>query len=164
VRLVSAVTLAIVIGACGQGAAAPTPTHPANVPCGPSEVLIRHEHAHLTILIRGQIKSVPAFIGITAGQICWLHTHDTSGIIHIEAGDSRNFTLGDFFGVWRQPLSQTAIGGDTAGSGESVQVTVNQQPYTGSPATIVLSNRQDIVLQLGPPFMALQPFVWPPGY
>jgi hypothetical protein len=164
VRLVAAIVLAIVIGACGQGAAAPTPTHPANVPCGPSEVLIRHEHAHLTILIRGQIKTVPAFIGITAGQICWLHTHDTSGIIHIEAGDSRTFTLGDFFAVWRQTLSPTVIGGDTAGNGESVQATVNQQPYTGSPATIVLSNHEDIVLQLGPPTLTLQPFVWPPGY
>jgi hypothetical protein len=163
VRLVGAIILAV-IGACGQGAAAPTPTHPANVPCGPSEVLIRHEHAHLTILIRGQIKTVPAFIGITAGQICWLHTHDTSGIIHVEAGDSRTFTLSDFFAVWRQALSQTVIDGDTAGNNESVQATVNQQPYTGSPATIVLSNHEDIVLQLGPPLLTLQPFVWPPGY
>src|SRR5207237_791999 len=83
----------------------PTPSPASNVPCGPSEVFIRHEHAHLTILIRGQIKTVPAFVGITATSICWLHTHDTSGIIHIEAGDNRALTLGDFFAVWRQRLS-----------------------------------------------------------
>ena len=164
-RLVAAVIVvgALAIGACGQ-AAAPSPTAAANVPCGPSEVFTRHEHAHLTILIRGQIKTVPAFVGITATQICWLHTHDTSGIVHIEAGDSRALTLGDFFAVWRQPLSATAIGADRAASGESIQVTVNQQPYTAAPETIVLKDHEDIVLQLGPPFLQLQPFVWPPGY
>ena len=162
-RLVSAIVLAILIGSCGQSAA-PTLAPATNVPCGPGEVLIRHEHAHLTILIRGQIKTVPAFVGITATQICWLHTHDTSGIIHVEAGDSRTFTLSDFFVVWRQPLNAMAIAGDRVGSGESVQATVNQQPYTGAPETIVLKDHEDIVLQLGPPFLTLQPYVWPPGY
>ena len=162
-RLVAAIVVAIVIGACGQPAA-PTATPSASVPCGPSEVFIRHEHAHLTILIRGQIKTVPAFIGITATQICWLHTHDTSGIIHVEAGDSRTFTLGDFFALWRQPLNETTIDGDRVGTGESIQATVNQQAYTGAPETIVLKNHEDIVLQLGPPFSTVQPFVWPAGY
>jgi hypothetical protein len=156
---------ALVIASCGQPAA-PTPTPPpaSNVPCGPGEVLIRHEHAHLTLLIRGQIKTVPAFVGISAGSICWLHTHDTSGIIHVEAGDNRTFTLSDFFAVWRQPLSQTVIDGERTGAGESVQATVNQQAYTAAPETIVLTNHEDIVLQLGPPFLNIAPYVWPPGY
>jgi hypothetical protein len=163
VKLAGAIVLAIVIGSCGQGAA-PTPPPANNVPCGPSEVLTRHEHAHLTILIRGQIKTVPAFVGITATQICWLHTHDTSGIIHIEAGDDRTFTLADFFAVWRQALSQTSIDGDRVASGESIQTTVNQQPYAGAPETVVLKNHEDIVLQLGPPFLTLPPYVGPAGY
>jgi hypothetical protein len=163
VRRIAGIVLAVAIGACGQSAP-PTPPPAANVPCGPGEVLTRHEHAHLTILIRGQIKTVPAFVGITATQICWLHTHDTSGIIHVEAGDSRTFTLGDFFAVWRQPLGQNVIDGDRAGDGESVRATVNQQPYTGAPETIVLKDREDIVLQLGPPFPQIASYVWPPGY
>jgi hypothetical protein len=162
-RLVCAMVLAIVIGACAQ-TAPPTAGTAANVPCGPSEVLTRHEHAHLTILIRGQIKTVPAFVGITASQICWLHTHDTSGIIHVEAGDSRALTLGDFFAVWRQPLGATVIDDERVGTGESIQTTVNQQAYAAAPETIVLKDHQDIVLQLGPPFLNLQPYVWPPGY
>ena len=161
-RLVGAIVLAIVIGSCGQGAA-PTPAPAANVPCGPSEILTRHEHAHLTILVRGQIKTVPAFIGITATQICWLHTHDTSGIIHIEAGDSRAFTLGDFFAVWRQPLSEAVLDGERAGAGETISVTVNGQA-TAPPNLIVLKDHEDIVLQLGPPFLQIAPYAWPPGY
>ena len=162
-RLVGAIVIAVVIASCAQSPG-PTPGPATNVPCGPSEVLTRHEHAHLTILIRGEIKTVPAFVGITATQICWLHTHDTSGIIHIEAGDDRTFTLADFFAVWRQALSQAAIDGDRVGTGESIQVTVNQQPYAGAPETIVLKEHQDIVLQLGPRFLTLQPYVWPAGY
>ena len=162
-RLIGAIVLAVAIGACGQ-AASPTPPPATNVPCGPSEVLTRHEHAHLTIVIRGQVKTVPAFIGITATQICWLHVHDTSGIIHIEAGDNRTFALADFFAVWRQPLSTSAIDGDRVGSAESIQATVNQQPYTGAPETIVLKNHGDIVLELGPPFLQVPPYIWPPGY
>ena len=99
----------------------PTSTPRASVPCGPSEVFARHEHAHLTIVVRGQLRPVPANIGITATQICWLHTHDATGIIHIEANDPRTLTLGDFFAVWRQPLSATVIGGERAGSGETAR-------------------------------------------
>jgi hypothetical protein len=162
-RLVIAIFIAIAVGGCGQSGTS-TPPPASNVPCGPGEVLTRHEHAHLTIVIRGQLRTVPAFIGITATQICWLHTHDASGIIHIEAGDNRTFTLGDFFGVWRQPLSQTVLVGERPGSGESIQATVNQQLYTGSPDTIVLRNHEDIVLELGPPFLQIAPYLWPPGY
>jgi hypothetical protein len=164
VRRFRAIVLAIVIAACSQSAApSPTPPSAASVPCGPSEVFTRHEHAHLTIVIRGQLRPVAANIGISATQICWLHTHDASGIIHIEAGDQRTFTLGDFFPVWRQPLSQTVIDGERVGSGEAIQATVNQQAHTGSPETIVLGDRQDIVLQLGPPFLQIPAYVWPPG-
>jgi hypothetical protein len=117
VRTVGAIVLAIVIASCGRTAApSPTPPSAANVPCGPSEVFERHAHAHLTIVVRGQLRPVPANIGITATQICWVHTHDASGVIHIEAGDSRPLTLGDFFAVWRQPVSQTVLDGEARGA------------------------------------------------
>jgi hypothetical protein len=163
VTRVIALALAAALGACSPNAI-PTPPPAANVPCGPSEVFVRHEHAHLTIVVRGQLRPLPANIGISATQICWLHTHDTSGIIHIEAGDNRTLTLGDFFAVWRQPLSRTVLDGERVASGETVQATVNQQAYAGSPETIALSEHQDIVLQLGPPFLQVASYIWPPNY
>jgi len=54
--------------------------------------------------------------------------------------------------------------GQRVASGESIQATVNQQPYTGAPESIVLKNHEDIVLELGPPFLTPQPYVWPAGY
>ena len=164
-RLLLSLALALLVSSCSQNAtSSPTPSRSLHVPCGPSEVFVRHEHAHLTVLIRGQIKTVPAFIGITATSICWLHTHDTSGIIHIEAGDNQALTLADFFPVWGQPLSESSVDGERAGSGESVQATVNQLPEHGDLTAILLSNHEDIVLQLGPPFLTIAPYVWPPGY
>ena len=165
VKIAFTLVLAILVASCGGTAAStPTPSAASKVPCGPTEVFTRHEHAHLTIVVRGQLRVVPAFIGIIATSICWLHTHDTSGIIHIEAGDDRQVTLGDFFSVWGKPLSTNALADDRAGNGESVQATVNQKPYAYHPETIVLHDHDDIDLELGPPSPTIAPFVWPPGY
>lgn len=163
-RRFQALVLATVIAACSPNATpTSTPTPAANVPCGPSEVFVRHDHARLTIVVRGQIRQVPANIGITATQICWLHTHDASGVIHVEAGDNRTLTLGDFFALWRQARGQTALDAEPAGTGETIQTTVTQQAFSLAPERIVLSAHQDIVIQLGPPFVQIPPFVWPPG-
>lgn len=159
-----AAALVVACDAPVPGGPSPTATFPSNVPCGPSERFERHAHAHLTIVIRGQLRQVPASIGIPGSTICWLHTHDTSGIIHIEAGDDRPFTLGDFFGVWRQPLGATVVAGERLGRGETLQVTENQRPFTGAPETIVLDDLDDIVLQIGPPFPTVQAYTWPQGY
>src|SRR5207244_11904293 len=102
-----AVFLTLVVVSCGAPSPSPTRTAAAGVPCGPSEVFTRHDHAHLTVVVRGQLRTLPAFIGISATSICWLHTHDTNGIIQIEAGDARNTTHGAVFPVWR--ASHTSI-------------------------------------------------------
>ena len=40
-----------------------------------------------------------------------LHTHDTSGKIHVEADAPSTFTLGQLFAIWGQPLSYSNIAG-----------------------------------------------------
>ena len=162
-RILVVAVLALTLGSCIHFDP-PVPTPVSKVPCGPTEVFTRHEHAHLTIIVRGELRTVPAFIGITATSICWLHTHDTSGIIHIEAGDDRLLTLGDFFGVWGQPLNKGVLDGETVRTSEQIEVRVNQHVVTGFPEALPLHEHDDIVLQLGPPFLQLQPYVWPPGY
>src|SRR5439155_12528799 len=69
------------------------------VECNAGEQLSTHYHSHLDIIQDGVQRSLPANIGITDTCLYWLHTHDSSGIIHIEApADRKNhtFTLGDF--------------------------------------------------------------------
>ena len=43
----------------------------------------------------------------------WLHTHTNDGVIHVESPTQRLYTLGDFFDIWRQPLSARRVGAAT---------------------------------------------------
>jgi hypothetical protein len=65
-----------------------------------------HLHPYLTIDIEGTNVTIPEGVGILQGQSCFepIHTHDSSGLLHIELSQSdaksRNYTLGDFFAIW----------------------------------------------------------------
>lgn len=135
----------------------------AAVPCSGTEMLSYHVHAYLEIDIRGARQVVPANTGIRSNCLFWLHTHDDAGLIHVEAPVSANYTLGQFFTVWGQPLSRDAVLGEHAGPGEEVRVLVNGQPYSGDPRSVPLAAHELIVVQLGPPFPSPQPFTFPPG-
>ena len=84
-----------------------------------------HIHAKLAIFINGKNHTVPALIGITNYCFYWLHTHDQSGIIHIESPTHRNFTLGNFFDIWKQKLSNDQILNHTASASNPLTVYVN---------------------------------------
>jgi len=73
-----------------------------------------HIHQHLDLYVNGTKQVVPAQIGIlTSPQVVFspLHTHDTSGIIHVESTTVRSFTLGEFFDVWGVRFTPTCVGG-----------------------------------------------------
>ena len=159
--------LALVAAACG-GASSASSAHAAvdGIPCESNEQLTYHVHAHLTIFVDGQQVTVPAFIGIDQQAPCisWLHTHDNTGVIHVEAPSQRQFTLGQFFDIWGQPLSATQLLHDTADASHQVRAFVGGQPYTGNPRAIPLTAHADIVLEYGPPFPATPgPYPFAPG-
>jgi hypothetical protein len=110
-----------------------------------SEGQVLHIHAHLDVFVAGQPVRVPAEIGIDAAaqRISPLHTHDDSGVIHVESPVKRDFTLGQFFAEWRQPLT-----GNPAGR---LSVYVDGKPYAGDPAALVLREHQEIVVAYGTP-------------
>lgn len=56
-----------------------------NIYCGPMEQFGYHIQAHLDILVYSINYTLPALIGITDIASIGLHTHDQSGIIHIES-------------------------------------------------------------------------------
>src|SRR5207244_304602 len=64
-----------------------------------------HIHPHLDIVILGQKQEIPADIGIVAGCMNPIHTHDQSGQIHIESPEKRDFILADFFAVWNKTFT-----------------------------------------------------------
>ena len=65
-----------------------------------------HVHPYLAIEIDGTNVTIPAGVGILDGESVFepIHTHDASGLLHVELSqsdaNSRNYTLGDFFTIW----------------------------------------------------------------
>ena len=113
-----------------------------------------HIHQHLVILDHGKPIAIPANIGRPDNVQClyWLHTHTPDGIVHIEAPMDRKFTLGDFFAIWKQPLSKTRAATATAAKGSTLKVYLNGKAYAGDPNKIELTAHADIVIIAGPPF------------
>jgi hypothetical protein len=135
---------AVLIAALATG----QPVGPHHVGCDVTEMSGEHVHAHLRIEHNGTAVPVPADIGLVVAAhavIClyWLHTHDASGTIHVEAPGG-NFTLADFFAVWGQPLSRTRVGPYTG----HVRAYVNGAAYTGAPQNIPLLDDEHITLRI----------------
>jgi hypothetical protein len=120
-----------------------------------AEQLEVHYHAHLDIIDDGVEVTVPAGVGFVihnnrATGITVLHTHDPSGIIHIESAKNKPYTLGQFFTEWGVALSASQVGGLQADATHVLQAYVNGQPFTGDPATIRLKRHLEIALWYGP--------------
>lgn len=76
---------------------------PQPFPCVSGVGKYYHWHTQLMITSGGNQVTIPADIGITPTCLEVLHTHDISGLIHIEPdtpAQGRVYTIGDFFVVW----------------------------------------------------------------
>jgi hypothetical protein len=78
-----------------------------------------------------------------------MHTHDPTGIIHIESPSNATFTLGQFFTEWQVPLTGTCVKNLCATSDKTWHFYINGVPYTGDPTTIVLKAHQEIAAVYG---------------
>ncbi len=138
--------------------------------------LVRHDHVHLDIIVNGHKVTVPAAVGLAgpldtgscppgpklgdcaAGHIYFakaavapIHTHSTSGLIHVETDRKGTYTLGQFFDEWGVRLDTNCVGGYCAGGGSQLRVYVNGKRVAGDPRGIVLTNRQEIAVVYGGP-------------
>lgn len=76
---------------------------------GEHKNLALHIHPNLKIIIDGKEQIIPANIGIGSNLMRPLHTHDSSGKIHIEALCQREFKLREFFEIWDKEFSNDCI-------------------------------------------------------
>ena len=89
---------------------------PISKECLDHEGLARHDHAVLNIFINGEQELVPANIGILT-DICneqgeemhAVHTHDSSGRLHIESNEQIDIPIGVFFDIWGHHFDETGI-------------------------------------------------------
>ena len=135
------------------------------------EMLQVHVHAHLSLFYKGQQIAIPygigivrpfqvnnGFVGMGSG-IYWLHTHDATGIIHVESPDARTYTLGQFFDIWGEPLGSRNV----AGLEGPVRAFVDGKPFSGPPRSIVLGAHTQITLEVGSPRVPPPFYLFPAG-
>lgn len=101
-----------------------------------------HWHPTLSISINGVPQTVPPNIGIDPAlyrdhsldshsmmSMAPLHTHDTSGQIHVEwMGSTEKATVGNFFRIWGQSFDSGQLLGHQAGPGHQVRMVVDGTP------------------------------------
>lgn len=115
-RIVLVVVIAVGIGAIylfsSQGSGSTLPGFP--FPCLGSEGTAIHIHPYLRIMINAQDVPIPADVGIRNSGACFepMHTHDASGIIHIESPSTNTqYTLKQFFQIWNATYHTVTING-----------------------------------------------------
>jgi hypothetical protein len=110
-----------------------------------------HFHPLLKVYVSGKQMPVPADIGIDPTQdpmqMAGLHTHDTSGTIHVEGVAGAR--LGQFFRIWGVPLSSRQLGPYRASGDDAVRIWVDGKPSTVF-GRLALADGQHIVVSFGP--------------
>jgi hypothetical protein len=131
---------------------APAAAAQAGLPMLGQEMLAVHYHAHLDVRIAGKPVTVPAGLGIDLARqrISPLHTHDGSGVIHIESQADIPYTLGQLFIEWGQPLSAHQVGPHHLAPGEALRVFRNGRPVTGDPAALRFGEHDEDLVWVGP--------------
>lgn len=143
----------------------------AGISCDANEQVAYHVHTHLAVYVDGVLRPIPAGIGIVrpvavptahgsfdeATQCYyWLHVHAQDGVIHIESPTERTYTLGQFFDIWRQPLSQNQV----AGAKGHLTIFLNNRRYRGNPRDLRLGSHEDIQIDVGRPVVAPHRVRW----
>lgn len=125
-----------------------------------------HVHAVLRIYVEGKQVEVPSQIGIDQqeGYLAPLHTHDNSGIIHMEATEPYPFKLSQFFTVWGVKFTNTQLGAYKAGGGKELALYANGTKVP-RPTEYMMKPHDRLVLNYGNPktFVKEFAFTFPGG-
>jgi hypothetical protein len=109
-----------------------------------------HSHALIHIYNDGLLVEVAPNIGIDRKQKAYssVHTHDASGIIHMESNRPHKFTLGDFFAIWGVQFGSKSLGALKNDGEKQVRVYVNGKPVQ-TPADYVMRDNDNISVGYG---------------
>jgi hypothetical protein len=119
-----------------------------------------HIHALLSVYQDGVRLALPESIGRGTGCAYEMHTHDGSGVMHIETDVFKVFTLGQFFALWGQPLSAASAAGLP---GKPTYYLVDKEKvtrYTADPSAITLDAHREVVIVTGTPPTQVPRYNW----
>ena len=145
-----------------ESALLPQRLRPSGLDALRREGTVLHHHEHLDLYVNGRAVTVPAFVGVDQkdGFLTELHTHDASGIVHVESPLQRSFTLGQFFCEWGVKLDASCLGPYRG----TIAWWVNGRRMQGNPALLDLRQHQEIVIAAGrPPTTVPSSYAFPAG-
>jgi hypothetical protein len=114
-------------------------------PIGKEQV---HHHALLHIYEDGILIPVAPQIGLHGKVASSVHTHDSTGVVHMESIRPHAFTLGDFFAIWGVRFGNASLGSFTNKGDKRIRVYVNGKPVT-DPVRYVMRDQDNIVVGYG---------------
>ena len=122
----------------------------AGLPALPQEMLEYHIHSHLDVFVDGESTPVPKNLGIDLANsvLSPLHTHDDSGLIHVENDKETEFRLGQLFTEWDVRLDAECIG-SYCRTTTPVKYYVDGEEYAGDPAKILFDHHREIAIVIG---------------
>jgi hypothetical protein len=118
-----------------------------------------HLHGLVSIYQNGTRLAVPKNIGINTCTY-ELHTHDATGVVHVEAPAQKRFTFGQFFTVWGQPLGASNVGG-IAGTVKFYVIENETVKPASEPADVEITAHRELAIVIGTPPAALVRHRWP---
>ncbi len=92
--------------------------------------LALHIHPEIEIIINGEKQTMPTNIGIGGEGMRVMHTHDSTGKIHIESPTPQQFYLGDFFKIWGRVFNATCILDQCIDENHRIKVLLNGKEDT----------------------------------
>jgi len=104
-----------------------------------------HIHSTLEILVNGEAQTIPANIGVQSACMNSLHTHTPDGLLHVESPEKRDFTLADFFAVWKQPLAQDSLLAYKTDDTHRIRVTVDGMEVDTLEDTVLKDNERIVI-------------------
>lgn len=106
-----------------------------------------HHHVQLHIYNSGLLIPVASHVGLGSTS-SGLHTHDATGVIHIETSKPFRATLGDFFTIWGVPFGTEQVG-DLHASGDKKVFTYVNGKQVADPIHYALKEGDNIVVAYG---------------
>lgn len=116
----------------------------------PTEGTAVHIEPQLRLFILGKEHPIPKDIGMASPDlVAPIHTHDATGIIHVESPTHQIYTLGDVFAVWGVRFTRRCIGGYCSRAEHQLRVYVGGREVSSDPAAYSLRDFEVIVVAFG---------------
>jgi hypothetical protein len=122
--------------------------------------------AHVSVFVNGEATAFPGQVGIVKKAnnttcVYAIHTHNSSGKLHVKSDAAATYTLGQLFSIWGEPLENTNLAGLT-GMPIVIYVTDNGvvTEVDSDWQNIELMSHREITIQVGTPISEIPNYTW----